>query len=151
MDEELAYHTVMQYDSRLSPGAPAATCFSSGLQGSASTAEFSSLWRWCEQSRRCSLLCGFLGVRNPGPFLQSPLMYKGRWSALYSLKSVMTSFFFFVLKVRLFTEHQVDSLWMSPTMLESSVKSMMKLVVWIGVNHECIVSIEPGSGQTVCL
>lgn len=61
----------------------------------------------------------------------------------------MTDFFFFVLKVRLFTEHQVESLWMSPTMLVSSVKSIMKLVAWIGVNHECIVSIEPGSGRSL--
>lgn len=25
----------------------------------------------------------------------------------------------------------------------------MKLVAWIGVNHECIVSIEPGSGRSL--
>lgn len=34
-------------------------------------------------------------------------------------------------------------------MLVASVKSIMKLVVWIGVNHECIVSIEPGSGRSL--
>lgn len=54
VDEELAYHTVMQYDSRLSPVAPAATCFSSG-------------------SREVPALLSFLhcgsGVSSPGDVL----------------------------------------------------------------------------------